>query len=315
MHIVADIGGTNTRIGFVRSGTLDQNSIKRFKNKDFETFYDLLSGVADGAEIESVCIAVAGPVLGHEGRLTNWGWTFETDALAKSANAPKAFLLNDLQAQGYALAHLPKEASSVIQNGAGEKQSQTRLVIGVGTGCNAAPIYEMESGSFVPPSEAGHTRLPIIGPKTAELAEFLNRQTGFSDVEDVLSGRGLQAVYAHVLGPNSHTEAPKSELIIQLADEGNDKALEAVHLSVHVLAEFSSSLALVHLPFGGIFLVGGMARALSRFADAANFLGTFTAKGRFSDLMETFPISVVEDDNAALLGCMQYITQQMRVAS
>ena len=65
--------------------------------------------------------------------------------------------------------------------------------------------------------------------------------------------------------------------------------------------------ALIHLPYGGIFLIGGMARAMTPH------FGTFGLKKAFRearrvDLLQTeFSVTVVEDDYAALTGCAAYL--------
>ena len=65
-------------------------------------------------------------------------------------------------------------------------------------------------------------------------------------------------------------------------------------------------MALAHLPLGGIYLVGGVARALQPYMDQHGFRTCFADKGRFSGFMAQFSISVVEDDYAALVGAASY---------
>jgi glucokinase len=73
----------------------------------------------------------------------------------------------------------------------------------------------------------------------------------------------------------------------------------------HVIGD----LALSHLPFGGIYLVGGVSRAFAPWLDEFGFAEAFRAKGRFSDFMEQFGVQVVTDDYAALTGCASHLAK------
>ena len=66
-------------------------------------------------------------------------------------------------------------------------------------------------------------------------------------------------------------------------------------------------LALIHLPFGGIYLIGGMARAITPWLGPLGFAEAFRGKGRFTDFMGQFGVAVVQDDYAALTGCASHL--------
>ena len=69
----------------------------------------------------------------------------------------------------------------------------------------------------------------------------------------------------------------------------------------------TGNLALIHLPFGGIFLIGGMARAVSPWFDRLGYGEAIRDKGRFAGFMRNFPVTVIDDDYAALTGCAHYL--------
>ena len=70
----------------------------------------------------------------------------------------------------------------------------------MGTGFNAAPVYDTAGGRFVPPSECGHISLPRHTPEQAALAEALVTHHGFASIEDALSGRGFTRIHRHLHG-------------------------------------------------------------------------------------------------------------------
>lgn len=78
---------------------------------------------------------------------------------------------------------------------------------------------------------------------------------------------------------------------------------------VRLLGTVLGDLALNHLPMGGIYLIGGTARAVAPYLLPLGFADSFTAKGPYSALMREMPLNLITDDNAALLGCARYLRQ------
>ena len=74
-------------------------------------------------------------------------------------------------------------------------------------------------------------------------------------------------------------------------------------------APWPGNLALIHLPFGGIFLVGGVARAFAPYLGRLGFETAFRDKGRFAGFMGNFPVTAVTDDFAALTGCASHMAE------
>lgn len=89
-------------------------------------------------------------------------------------------------------------------------------------------------------------------------------------------------------------------------------AMKAMDVYVQALAAFASDLALIHLPFGGISLVGGVARHAAPWLETFGFSRYFHQKGRFSEFVAGFGVDVVIDDYAALYGCAYYILDQSK---
>ena len=123
----------------------------------------------------------------------------------------------------------------------------------------------------------------------------------------MLSGRGVERLYAFVRAEAGNPgDLPAAEVMAALA-AGDPHAQAAGRLWVRLLGAELGNLALVHLPFGGIYLIGGVARAFQPWLDHFGFAAAFRDKGRFAPFMESFAISVIEDDYAALTGCAVYL--------
>jgi len=309
--LVADIGGTNTRVALAKGRQLLPDTVQKYANTDFDGLEPLLRQyITQQGDVDcrAVCVAVAGPVRDGIAVLTNRDWTIDTGTLAAAARAEKVAILNDLQAQGHALGHIdPGKIRSVMAGGT-PTQGATQLVVGIGTGANAAPVFETDHGRMVMPSECGHANLPIRTPADLRLCQYVETAHGFAGVEDVLSGRGLERVYRW-LGLEAEDEVKKSAADIMAGiNDGNDpRASKAVGVFIRILGTFVGNQALIQLPFGGIYLIGGVARAMAPHLSDFGFEAAFCDKGRFGDFMQSFPVRVIEDDYAALIGCASYL--------
>ena len=311
--ILADIGGTNTRVALADGKVVRQNSIAKFSNAEFDSLEPILKrylAEAGIASVEGACIAAAGPVRNGVAEMTNLSWVIDHAQLTRATGATKVAILNDLQAQGQALSHIaPSYLREVVAGSA--VPNAAMLVVGLGTGVNAAPVHNTPWGRVVPPSECGHVSMPIRTARDLALAQFIETYGpdahGFAGVEDALAGRGLEHIYAFVTQEAGRLHAQSSAQIMADLTKGEALAREAAKLYIHILGSTLGNLALTHLPYGGIFLIGGMARALTPYMAEMGLAAALTDKGRFASFLASFPVWVVEDDFAALTGCAAYL--------
>ena len=304
--LLVDIGGTNTRVALATGTKVLTNTIQRFKNAEHACLEDILGIFQNRAEpftCTAIAVDLAGPVHEGVGRLTNLDWTIAAPSLTQVTGAQKVVILNDMQAQGHSIGHVdPANVISVIK-GRDSDPEATKLVINVGTGFNAAPVYETDSGRLVPASECGHVNMPIRTEAELRLMRFVETAHGFPAIEDVLSGRGLERIYAWALEENGGGSPLTAAQIVNACEAGTDPIAQiAARQFVHLLGTVSGNLCLVHLPFGGVALVGGVVRALRDHLGPMGFAEAFGDKGRFSDFMDNFSVTLIEDDYAALIG-------------
>lgn len=310
--LVADLGGTNTRVALTDGATVRTDTIKRFRNADHADLPSVLRAyMADrSVQPDAACVAMAGPVRDGVGELTNLSWTVERGAIAAATGAKTVAVLNDLQAQGHALDLLTPEVVQTILPGQTAGDHAARLVVGVGTGMNAAAVYRLDGRTLVPPSEAGHVSLPAQDADELRLLDWIARKHGTPGLEDVLSGRGFERIYAWLCDEEGDTALRDAGAIMDGVNAGTDPRAEAAaRIFVRMLGRAASNLALVHLPFGGIYLCGGVARHFAPHLDRLGFEAAFNDKGRFSDFMPQFPVHLVDDDFAALTGSAAHLME------
>jgi glucokinase len=309
--LVADIGGTNTRVALARGATLLHETISLYKNNDFNCLELILQVylAQKNTIVHAVCIAAAGPVAQDVALMTNLDWRIEAANVARATGARHVALLNDLQAQGHALGRidsallLPILSPKISTSG----DKSTKLVVGIGTGFNAAPVHHVKAGRLVVASECGHVNLPLSSTEDYDFVKFLQKNHSFLGVEEVLSGRGLEHLYIYT----SQQANPKAgSEIMRLI--GQDPTCEmAARLFMRFLGAAVGNLALTHLPFGGIYLCGGVARAFAPYFEPLGFEAAFSEKGRFAPFMAQFSVSLVTDDFAALTGSAVYLAAEV----
>ena len=156
--------------------------------------------------------------------------------------------------------------------------------------------------------KSGHANLPIRTADDLALCHFVETAHGFPAIEDVLSGRGLERVYRwHATEAGSPSERSAADIMAACKTGDDEVATAAVATFVRLLGTVCGNLALVHLPFGGLYLVGGVARAIAPHMQTFGFADAFRDKGRFAGFMQNFAVHVVEDDYAALIGLIAHL--------
>lgn len=289
---VADVGGTNTRLGRVNAAGVVAETVVTQRNADFQRFDDMAQAYLEGqATPTRMVVAVAGPVMGEHARLTNRNWGFDTRALCASTGARDAHLINDLEALGAAVSSVADTSVEPLHDGARLGGDGQALVVGLGTGFNVASV---DTGSGVVFSaEAGHASLP------ATVADLLSSRVPgaerFRTVEDLFSGPGFLHL-AQCLGLPCQSAA-------DVAQSDDPRAAEAIDIAASALAVLLQELAYMYFPRAGIFLNGSLAQQLVSPATRAQVLALLHEDTRFDGQFAKIPVFRFTSDSVALGGC------------
>jgi len=315
--VVCDIGGTNTRLGVFQDDTLLDDSLASFRNTDFADFSSLLSSYLrqnGHGGIDAACIALAAPIGPDGATLTNHDWTISRSEVSKITGAGAIHFLNDFEALGFALLRADTLETTVLrERKQAPGQNSRRMVLGAGTGFNAAALLidPMTGNPVVAAAECGHMTLSVEGPDEFELQQYLSKGRGRASIERALSGRGLTELYAWNCERQGLEPAlGGSSAIARQALAGQDGAARQAAIQfARFLGRVTGDLALAFLPLGGIYLTGGVSRALLPILEQdPSFMAAFHAKGRMSEFMEQFPIAMLTDDRVALAGCAAFLS-------
>ena len=307
--LVADIGGTNSRLAVAKTSRIHKEikleNIQKFRNSNFNNFDEVIETYLSSSHeqlINKMCIAAAGIISETAVEMSNLNWKITVPSLQKAANIDEVLIINDLQAQGYALDFIkPKDLETLIEGSHVPIPNNTKLVCGMGTGFNVAIAYQSPFGTFVPASEYGHARITVANKNQKLIIENLEKNSSFVSYENVLAGLGLNRL-DKVLNERSRTPAD----ILSAAEKGDLQAKEVGTQLAGFAGQAFGDFALMNMALGGVYLIGGVARAMLPYFKDENFKENFYERGNFSEIMKKISIHLVLDDYAALKGCANY---------
>ncbi|NIZ10005.1 glucokinase [Pseudooceanicola sp. HF7] len=294
MKLVSDVGGTNVRFALAKDGHILAETIRSFRNDDYAAFLDAATryvAEAGSPALETMAVAVAGPVNGTRARLTNRDWSFDT-AVLDSTFGVTSRLINDLEALGYSVPSLTDDGLLQITTDFAGKGDQA-VVAGIGTGFNVSPVVMKPEGPMVPKAEMGHVQLAWRArAKVSELAG--TEDHGYDTVEHLYSGRGFEKLWRLWSGsPLGAAEAMAAE----------DPAMQGfLNHYGSLMAWLAQDLTLAFLPGQGVYFSGGVARAVLTKGGAAAFCAAY-GEPLALDTASHVPVRVILDDTAALAGC------------
>ncbi len=298
-QLLIDLGGTHCRLGLAMDGRFEPVTARVLKNAEHLGLPELLRAYLNEirpSSLTAICAAVAGPVESGFAKLTNHDWTAQTSELISATGALDCYLLNDLQAQAFALGDLDPSGLERLRSGSADPTGP-RLVIGVGTGCNLAIAHRIGQKLFVPAAEFGHTPLPDM-PDFRSLFDTLRAPNGHLPVEAALSGAGLCRLHHHLTGAEA---APQD--ILATAPNATTEAFGTL------LGAVAGSACIGHMATGGLYLIGGVARAVAPHLAASGFETAFLGGGPYRHILQKIPVALIKDDLAALRGCALHLSQ------
>ena len=318
MLLAADVGGTKTLVGLFRpqNDRPEPRVVREYVTLDFDNLDEIIATFLDetgAADVEAVCIGVAGPVSGLVARLTNVPWLADAAPVADRLGGCPIQLVNDLEAMAYAVPVLEPEELTILQEGIAVPTGNAAL-IAAGTGLGEAFLHNV-GGRFLPaPSEGGHADFAARTPRELALVRDLARIHGRVDVERVISGPGLVNLFRFTHGTQDLRVACRvvgsrldaAELpaaITQAALDGRcEQCAEALDMFVEAYGAEAGNLALRSVATAGLYVGGGIAPKILPALKAGGFMEAFVEKEPMVDWLRTLPVAVILNPAAGLLG-------------
>ena len=276
--------------------------------------------------VDSACFGIAGAIAHNASELTNLSWSLSGERLKRSLDIPRVTLINDFAAIGYGIAGLQDGQLATLQAATPDPAAPI-AVIGAGTGLGEGFLIPDPDGTLRAfPSEGGHTDFAPRSGLEFQLLTYLLEKNNLPrvSVERVVSGTGIASIYQFFRDTNPREESAamaeifqtwsreigKKDKTVDLAAEVSKAALagsdflceQTMNLFVTAYGAEAGNLALKILPYGGLYLAGGIAPKILQMLQQGAFMKAFCSKGRMRPLLEKIPVHVIRDPKVGLIG-------------
>ena len=303
--LVADIGGTNARFALVN--TAEQAAlgcIETLSTSAYVTLFEALDTYLQKHQVEaltSITLAVAAPIVNDTAKFTNASWAIDRHALMSHYQCDQVMLMNDFEAVALSLPELkPHEVHYLGETRLESKPIAKFGVVGAGTGLGTAALLATHNHYRPMGAEGGHTSFAPEDEVQQKILEYLRQSHGRVSYERLLSGTGIENIYA-ALSP-THQSMPAKSVFAHHVSETDATAREAVHQFTKILGQFAGDFALTTGSYDGIYLTGGVISKQRPSIVASTFRRAFEHKGRHRALMCAIPTVVITHPQPGLLG-------------
>ncbi|MES2441269.1 MAG: glucokinase [Pseudomonadota bacterium] len=312
LAVIADVGRRAVRLGLTdEAGQLRRETIRAFEPSEQSTISGALSAFGHACRLDRLprrcAIAVSGAAVGDIISVTNSRWFVSRSGLAAMLQAPP-LILNDFAAHAWAISAADSGArfDAIAGPALAPAGPGTRCLIGVGSGLGVAVVSQDARGRVtVLPTEAGHCHFMDGLPELRPVLLHLRKTRGALTAEDLLSERGLLAIYRAVVEIDGGIpRATDTAGVIQLALAARDaSSARAVDLFARALWYFAGNMALAYGAWDGMMLTGSIAHALRGLIrqPAASFI----LDGPYHRQLREIPRAMVALDHAELHGAAQ----------
>ena len=305
--LAGDIGGTKALLQAIDLDNPQQIVAQaKFPSQSFDSLDAIIHSFCSQyhfTRFEAACFGLPGPVSGRSAHLTNLPWIVDADQLQRSSNIARLELINDFQAAAFGVDAL--DTLDLITLHPGDYDGRgNRLVVGAGTGLGVAPVVHCDNGFWPQSCEGGHMDFAPQTPDHQDLLVWLWQIWPHVSFERVLSGAGLEALYAFYadLNPNDNQAWLSAPQIHQLAEKNNSVAVKALEGFVELYGGYIGNLALLWPARAGIYIAGGIAAKIEPWMRKPAFLNALHAKGRMRHLVQAMPVYLVKDETLGLKG-------------
>ena len=329
--LAGDIGGTKTILRLVESSeTLGLKTLyeESFRSGDFPDLVPMVQKfltTANSRTPEKACFAIAGPVVKNTAKLTNLTWFLDKDRLIQELGIPSVSLINDFAAVGYGIFGLTKQDLLTLQVGK-YQPAAPMAVFGAGTGLGQGFLIRQDNQYQVFPSEGGHADFAPRNELEFQLLKYLVDKHDIQrvSVERVVSGLGITSIYQFLRDRQIAPESPEIAQAVRTWEQEAQKAEKTVdpgafigsaalqksdrlseqtmQLFIEVYGAEAGNLALKLLPYGGLYIAGGIAPKILPLMENGSFLLNFTQKGRMGSLLEEIPVHIILNQQVGLIG-------------
>lgn len=302
-RLVADIGGTHARFGLAQAGGIE--AVQVLRCADYPGPVEAVQayfGPAGIAGVRHAAMAIATAIEGDRIHMTNHEWDFSIEATRRALGLETLMAVNDFTALAMALPCL-QDAERMQVGGGQARPGQPIGLVGAGTGLGVSGLIPSAAGWVPLASEGGHASFAPGDAREVAILDFAWKRHAHVSFERLVSGPGMELIYAALATRGGVTGALAAPDIVQRALEGADTVCrETVDVFCGLLGSFAGNVALTLGAHGGLYVGGGIVPRLGELFARSPFRERFEAKGRFHDYLAAIPTYVITAPMPALTG-------------
>jgi len=309
--LVADIGHTNMRFALA---DIDELTIRDFAIMSTPMF----SGAGEALEAylrtvpdrpSMVAVSVAGPVAEGRARLSRSIWSFAVEDIRNVIDA-EVCLINEIEGLAQLLPHLVEHDVHNLGGLQGDPQAP-KLVVGVGTTVSLAGLVPTTSEPVVIGGQSEAIAFACQSEREAALVRAMPHQFPYAAAGDVLSASGLVALHKALKGATADTSSAADIVHAALAHQ-DQAAKQAVEQFISWLGGFAADMTLAYGAAGGVYLAGGMPRAMLEVLQSGLFRAAFEARGDAAEMLAGIPVNVITAPDACLRAAALAASRALR---
>ncbi len=306
-RLVADIGGTNTRIALFDYERKTLRALHQYVNREHGSLEDIVQAWLDDlgeAAPPDCCFAVAAPPpFDHQVTMLNIDWRFSPDALSRRFGFSSLRIVNDFEANAYALPLLGNTDLAPLHGGRDPLPGKLATV-GPGTGLGGSTLDTRGPVPRASACEPGHMGLAPATELELSLFEYLRPRHGEVYAELLVSGPGLKRLYesiAAVRGQRCEDLDPE-QISARARADSCELCVDALQAFCALLGSVCGDFVLANGAYGGLYVAGGIAPGMVEFLRASPFAERFREKGKMGDHLARVPLYVITCDTTGLTG-------------
>lgn len=320
MILAGDIGGTNTRLALFEEGRERTRVAEgRFLSQNYPSLLPIVQTFLKqhpNFTPNRAAFGIAGVVREGCCRATNLPWVVDARELEKALHISPVSLLNDLEANAWGLRALKPQELCLLHAG-DPKLTGNAALIAAGTGLGEAGLYWDGRQHHPFATEGGHTDFGPRNELEIDLLRYLRKIYGHVSYERILSGPGLYHIYQFLVisgletamkeVQSEMTQKDPSIVISEWGRNNRDPACaRAVEWFISLYGAEAGNLALKIMSLGGLYVGGKIATIFYEIIKKGGFVQSFLDKGRFSHLLSTIPVYMILNEDAPLLGAVEF---------
>ena len=242
--------------------------------------------------------------------MTNLTWQIHSDDLKAKHPFHRVSLINDFEAVAHGLTTLGENDLVEIQKG-NLKKNAPKVILGAGTGLGVCQIVYHDAGYSVLASEGGHCDFAPANEQQIQLLRFLLNRHSHVSYDRILSGLDILNIFSFLAEQHDELQSNFAQTVFNAKDPAaiisssikeQPLAKETIDIFMTIYGAQAGNFSLTSLPYGGVYIAGGIAPKLIEQFKSSDFLTAFKQKGRMSRLMEEFRISVIMNTQVGVNG-------------